>query len=419
MPEERVEVIVGVDTHTDTHAAVAIDQHGRRLDSIELEANRAGYRQLLVWSQRLGELSAVGVEGTGSYGVGLSRFLRAACVTVIEVGRLNRQHRRRYGKSDPPDAEAAARAVLSGEANGVPKSRDGIVESIRTLHVVKRSAIKARTQAGNQIANLIVTAPEVTRAELRGLSVLKRARHAAKWRPGTGHDPATVTRRAIRSLARRWLDLTDEITAHNRDLDELVALAAPRLVAEHGVSRDVAAKLLIAVGDNSGRIRTESSFAALCGVNPVSASSGKTNRHRLNRSGDRQANNALWVIAMVRLRSDPTTRVYSDRCKKEGAASSGRYRALPHWVSIWGAGRWPVRRERRGTASLSCHSMACLSWSPSSLPGRMIGARELPHRGPNNEDPTVGPAPTAMSDLEASRCSVDGIGVRRITVCAS
>ena len=113
---------------------------------------------------------------------------------------------------------------MSGEATGVPKSRDGIVESIRTLHVVKRSAIKARTQAANQMTNLIVTAPETTRQELRGLTPLKRAQRAARWRPGTGHDPATVTRRAIRALARRWLDLTDEINCHNRELDELVRI---------------------------------------------------------------------------------------------------------------------------------------------------------------------------------------------------
>jgi len=333
MPEARIEVIVGVDTHTDTHAAVAIDRQGRRLDGIEIEANQAGYRTLLEWAHQLGCLSAVGVEGTGSYGVGLSRFLGAAGVTVIEVGRVNRQHRRRYGKSDPADAEGAARAVLSGEATGVPKSRDGIVESIRTLHVVKRSAIKARTQAGNQMTSLIVTAPEVTRDELRGLSALKRARRAAKWRPGIGHDPATVTRRAIRSLARRWLDLTDEITTHNTDLDELVHLAAPQLIAEQGVSRDVAAKLLIAAGDNPARIRTESGFAALCGVNPIQASSGKTNRHRLNRSGDRQANNALWVIAMVRLRHDPATRAYAHRRKEEGLSHREIVRCIKRYLA--------------------------------------------------------------------------------------
>jgi transposase len=263
----------------------------------------------------------------------LSRFLADAGVVVVEVGRVNRQHRRRYGKTDPADAEAAARAVLSGEATGVPKARDGIVESIRTLHVVKRSAIKARTQAANQMTNLIVTAPETTRHELRGLTPLKRARRAAAWRPGPGHDPATVTRRAIRTLARRWLDLTDEINTHNRDLDVLVGLAAPNLVAQHGVSRDVAAKLLIAAGDNPERIRTEAGFAALCGVNPVPASSGKTSRHRLNRSGDRQANNALWVIAMVRLSHDPTTRAYSARRKTEGLSHREIVRCLKRYLA--------------------------------------------------------------------------------------
>ena len=202
MPDQPIEVIVGVDTHTDTHTAVVIDLQGRRLDELEVPANPDGYRRLLDWANTHGTIHAVGVEGTGSYGAGLARFLTNAEVTVIEVSRPNRQHRRRYGKSDPADAEGAARAVLSGQATGVPKSHDGIVESIRTLHVVKRSAIKARTQAANQMTNLILTAPEPTRDERRGLTAFKRARRAAAWRPGTGHDPATVTRRAIRpSLA--------------------------------------------------------------------------------------------------------------------------------------------------------------------------------------------------------------------------
>ena len=333
MTDETPQITVGVDTHTDSHTAVAIDHLGRRLDQIEIQADAAGYRCLLEWARQLGELSRIGVEGTGSYGAGLSRFLTDSGVTVVEVGRVNRQHRRRYGKSDPADAEAAARAVLSGQQNGIPKSRDGIVESIRVLHVVKRSALKARTQAANQMTGLIVTDPETTRDELRGLTALKRAQRAAKWRPGTGHDPTTVTRRAIRALARRWLELTDEINTHNRDLDEMVQLAAPNLVAEQGVSRDVAAKLLIAAGDNAERIGTEAGFAALCGVNPVSASSGKTNRHRLNRSGDRQANNALWIIAMVRLSRDPETRAYRDRRKTEGLSHREIVRCLKRYLA--------------------------------------------------------------------------------------
>ncbi len=333
MPEPTPKIIVGVDTHTDTHTAVVIDVQGRRLDDVEVPANPAGYQRLLEWANTHGTIHAIGVEGTGSYGAGLTRFLTDADVTVIEVGRPNRQHRRRYGKSDPADAEGAARAVLSGQATGTPKSRDGIVESIRTLHVVKRSAIKARTQAANQITNLIVTAPDATRQELRGLTPLKRARRAAAWRPGTGHDPATVTRQAIRALARRWLALTDEINTHNKALDKMIAVAAPNLLAEQGVSRDVAAKLLIAAGDNPQRIRTEAGFAALCGVNPVTASSGKTTRHRLNRAGDRQANNALWTIARVRLSHDPETRAYAERRKAEGLSHREIVRCLKRYLA--------------------------------------------------------------------------------------
>ena len=333
MPDEHVKVTVGVDTHADTHTAVALDQVGRRLDIVEIAADETGCRCLVDWGRNLGELGSVGVEGTGSYGAGLARFLSDAGIEVIEVGRPNRQHRRRHGKSDPADAEGAARAVLAGEATSVPKSRDGIVESIRALHVVKRSAIKARTQAANQMTALALTAPEAARAEFRGLTPLKRARRAAGWRPGPGHDPATVTRRAIRTLARRWLDLTAEINTHNADLDEMTKTAAPNLLAQQGVSRDVAAKLLIAAGDNPQRIRTEAGFAALCGASPVKASSGKTNRHRLNLSGDRQANNALWTIAMVRLSHDPETRAYSERRKKQGLSHREIVRCIKRYLA--------------------------------------------------------------------------------------
>ena len=198
---------------------------------------------------------------------------------------------------------------------------------------MKRSAIKARTQAANQMTILIVTAPDATRQELRGLTALKRARRAAAWRPGDSYDPATVTRRAIRALARRWLDLTDEINAHNAALDEMTRTAAPTLLAQLGVSREVAAKLLIAAGDNPQRIRTEAGFAALCGASPVNASSGKTTRHRLNRSGDRQANNALWVIARVRLVHDPETRAYAQRRKEEGLSHRETVRCIKRYLA--------------------------------------------------------------------------------------
>jgi transposase len=318
MSELEIEVIVGVDTHADVHVAVAIDQVGRFLGEMSIPTTRRGFRRLYLWARSLGEFRVAGVEGTGTYGAGLAAFLTAQQVEVIEVNRPNRQHRRRHGKSDATDAHAAARAVLSGEAAAVPKTRDGIVESIRVTQLVRRSALKARTQAANQIRDLVLTAPDTIRDEFRDLPTRQRVERAARWRPGDSLDPAATTRRAIRMLARRWLDLTVEIDELDGTLDQLVHRAAPTLLAEFGVGPDVAAKLLVAAGDNPQRCRTEASFAALCGVSPIPASSGKTHRHRLNRGGDRQANNALWTVAFVRLAHHPETKAYAARRTAEG-----------------------------------------------------------------------------------------------------
>ena len=318
MTDLSARVTLGVDTHADVHVAVVLDHLGRVLDTLEIPTTTAGFGQLLAWARSLGELDRAGVEGTGAYGVGLARFLTAAGVEVIEVNRPNRQQRRRRGKSDPTDAEAAARAVLSGEATVIPKTRSGIVESIRVVHLARRSAVKARTQTANQIRDLVLTAPDAIREELRSLPARQRCERASKWRPSNDLDPTSTTKRAIRTLARRWLALGEEITMHDRDLTRLTQLAAPSILAEHGAGPDVTAKLLIAAGDNPHRLRTEASFAALCGTSPVQASSGKTQRHRLNRGGDRQANNALWTVARHRMRTDPETIDYVERRRKEG-----------------------------------------------------------------------------------------------------
>jgi len=318
MTETRDVVIVGVDTHADVHVAVVIDHVGRVQGTLEIPTTAAGFRQLVCWARRFGTLQRVGVEGTGSYGAGLARYLASEGVDVIEVNRPNRQRRRRRGKSDPTDAEAAARAVLSGEAAVVPKTHIGIVESIRVIHVVRRSAVKARTQAGNQIKDLVLTAPDSIRDGLRPLNTRQRALRASRWRPTDELDPTATTKRALRTLARRWLDLTAEIKSHDRDLLRMLNVAAPSVLAEPGAGSDVAAKLVIAAGQNPDRLRTEACFAALCGASPVPASSGKTQRHRLNRGGDRQANNALWTVAFHRRHCDPETRHYFERRRKEG-----------------------------------------------------------------------------------------------------
>ena len=203
MTDVERQFIGGVDTHMDNHVAVVVDQIGRVQGTESFPATAAGYRQLLTWIRGFGELIQVGVEGTGAYGAGLGHYLTAEGVEVVEVNRPNRQLRRRRGKSDPTDAEAAARAVLSGEANCTPKARTGAAEGIRAVRVARRGAVKASTQAANQLRDLILTAPDALRARMRALSRAERVELAARFRPGTVGDPVEDTKAAMRAVARR------------------------------------------------------------------------------------------------------------------------------------------------------------------------------------------------------------------------
>jgi transposase len=329
MPPDLTHVIVGVDTHADTHTAVVIDRVGRRLDQITIASTTDGYRQLLGWAGSYGELDAVGVEGTGAYGAGLARFLIEHGVPVVEVNRPNRQHRRRHGKSDSADAYAAAKAVLSGEASATVKSPSGLVEAVRSLHLVRRSAVKAKTQAGNQIKDLIVTAPDPVRGELRSLNTNQRVRLAVQWDTITVTDAASATRHAIATLARRWQALHDEIKHLEKLIWPLLGQLVPTLLAEPGVGLDVAAKLVIAAGENPDRLHSEAAFAALCGTSPVEATTGKQqNRHRLNRGGNRQANNALHTVVLCRSRHHSETRAYIERRRADQLTDREIWRCL-------------------------------------------------------------------------------------------
>ncbi len=333
MADSSCEVILGVDTHLDTHAAALVDQVGRLLATCTIPATAAGSRQLLGWASTHGQLTRAGVEGTGTYGAALTRHLVAAGVQVVEVNRPNRQHRRRHGKSDPADAEAAARAVLADQATATPKTRTGIVEAIRVLRVARSGAVKARTQAANQLRDLLVTAPDQLRAQLQPLPTGRRVAQLLTTPPGPSVDPASATRRALWHLARRHHELTAEIDALDAELDRLTRRAAPRLLARPGVGVETAGKLLVTAGDNPNRLHCQAALAALCGVSPVEASSGKTVRHRLNRGGDRQANNALWVIAFTRLRIDPATRAYAERRTKQGKTPKEIMRCLKRYLA--------------------------------------------------------------------------------------
>ena len=260
--DDVARVIVGVDTHLDEHLAVAIDRLGARLGEHRLPTTLKGYEGLDRWATGLGVAVAFGIEGTGSYGAGLARHLAGRGRTVIEVNRPDRSTRRRLGKSDPVDAEMAARAVLAGVAKDYPKSGLDKVEMIRMLKIVKDSAIKARTQAINQMKALIVTAPVELRHKLAGLPVRRLVACCSSFRPGRLATPAAAAKHALRLLARRHIHLTVEI--------------APALVHTFGVGADTAATLLVTAGSNPERLRSEPAFAALCGVNPIPASSGKT-----------------------------------------------------------------------------------------------------------------------------------------------
>ena len=303
MANRTRDVIGGVDTHGRTHHAAVIDQHGRLLADAEFGAHTDGYRQLLSWLRRHGQLSAVGVEGTGTYGAGLTRFLLERGMQVLEVDRPDRRTRRRRGKSDPVDAEAAARAVLAGTATALPKRRDGIVEAIRVLRGVRAGAVKARTAAINQLKAMVVA------------------------------DPAQAKKAALCAVAGRILTLEQEIKLADQRLGELVPKAAPRTLGLLAIGIQHAGQLLVTAGDNPERLRGEASFAHLCGAAPIPASSERTRRHRLHRGGDRDANCALHLAVVVRMRYCPRTRAYTQRRTKEGLSKPEIMRCVKRYLA--------------------------------------------------------------------------------------
>jgi transposase len=334
MTHDGPQITGGVDTHGLTHHAAVIDQIGRHLADREFPATIRGYRDLLDWMRSHGVLAAVGVEGTGAYGAELARVLTAAGVTVVDVDRPDRKTRRLKGKSDPIDAYAAATAVLSGRATGIPKSRDGVVEAVRVLRIARRSAVKARTQAMNQIRGLLVSAPAMLREQVGGLERAALIRTLARLRPGDDLSrPLAATRAALRRLARRHQALDEEIAELDMEIGPLVKRAAPQLLELFGVGPETAGQLLASAGDNPERMRSEAAFAHLAGVAPIPASSGRTHRHRLNRGGDRAANNALHTIVLTRMRFDERTRAYVERRTKEGLNKKDIMRCLKRFVA--------------------------------------------------------------------------------------
>ena len=322
-------IVGGVDTHKDLHVAAVVDEQDRILGTRSFPTTRQGYRQMLAWMLSFGELQRIGIESTGSYGAGLLRFMQQAKVVVLEVTTPDKQDRRDL------DAQNAAHAALAGQRTVTPRSRDGMIESLRILMACRKTAVSARRIALQMIHNTIVCAPDALRDQLRNLTRMQLVRTLASWRPDLTayRDLDSAYRIGLKSLARRYLELHDEIA----DLDVMIAAIvnelAPNLVARNSIGHIGAAQLLLTAGDNPERLRSEASFASLCGVSPVPASSGKTVRHRLNRGGDRAANSALHIIAIGRLRTDQRTKDYVARRIAEGHSKLDAIRALKRYLA--------------------------------------------------------------------------------------
>jgi transposase len=328
-------VVGGIDTHKDLHTAAVVDESGEVLATRSFATTRQGYRQLVRWMREHGTVDRVGVEQTGSYGAGVTRQLGLAGITVLEVTGPDASARRGRGKDDTLDAIAAARAALDGQRISIAKSRDGRIEALRVLRTTRQTAVKARRAALQQLNNTIVAAPDEVREQTRSMTRMQLVRTLGSWRPDRdqANHPTVATKIALRSLARRIIDLGDEIAALDDLIKPLVTELNPRLVEALGIGIQVAGQLLVTAGDNPDRLASEGGFAMLCGVAPLPASSGMTQRHRLNRGGDRAANSALHMAAICRLRLCPKTRAYAARRKTEGLSKREIIRCLKRYIA--------------------------------------------------------------------------------------
>jgi len=333
MPAEYI--VGGVDTHKDIHVAAIVNESNQVLSSESFPTTRYGYKKMLMWMSSFGKISRVGIECSGTYGLGLLRYMQASGIDVLEVTAPDKSDRRKRGKDDTLDAENTAHAAFSRLRTVTPKSRDGMVESLRVLKSCRKSAVAARTVALQMIRTSIVTAPEELRDTLRHMTRMNLVRTLASTRPDLTDykDITTAYRITLKSLARRYVELHDEIADLDKMIATIVESLAPELIQQKAVGYESAAQLLITLGDNPERLRSESSFAALCGVSPIPASSGKTNRHRLNRGGDRAANSALHIIAIGRLRTEKRSQEYIKKRTADGLSKMEALRCLKRYIA--------------------------------------------------------------------------------------
>ncbi len=325
--------VIGVDTHTDTHTACLIDNTGREIGLLTIQACPRGYASLLAWASEHATGAALwAVEGTRSHGTGLLRALIAAGQQVVEAGRPARPSRRPGGKSDPNDARLAARQALSRTRHAQPR-RDGEREALRILLVAREHARNTQTAAINVFKALLLTAPDRLREPLRRLSTPRQTAACAAMRVLTRHSPSErALRETLRSLARQIRLLDKQMRANQRQLHDLVEIMMPALLDEPGVGAVSSAHLIVA-WSHPGRCRSESAFASLAGVSPIEASSGRVTRHRLNRFGDRKLNRALHTIVNWRLLHHQPTQQYLTRRRAEQKSDTEIRRCLKRYTA--------------------------------------------------------------------------------------
>ena len=326
----------GIDTHKDTHHVALVDHDGHELADAQFTTDTIGDTELIAWLTGWTGIERIAVEQTGTYGAGVTQSLQSAGYRVRELNAPDPAVRATRGKDDRIDAYMSAQAARTGRATTTPKDRTGIVESIRMLKLTRDSAVKSRTVALTQIQDLAVTAPTDVRAGFGTRPTARRiVNDALSWRVATSKiaDPRHACRLALQRLARRIRDLDTEITAATKQLDTLTTTAAPTLRDRRQVGPEVAAQLLITVGQSPTRIRTDAQFARLCGIAPIPASSGTTTRMRLHRGGDRQANKAIHLVAIGRLKDYPPAITYRDRRRTENLSDKDIIRAMKRLIA--------------------------------------------------------------------------------------
>jgi transposase len=321
-------VFAGIDTHAEFHHAALIDATGRELGDCRFPATRTGFGQLLQFFQAAGRVVRVAVEGTGSYGAAVTRVLLERGFDVAETTPGDKADRRLRGKTDAADAYTAARAALSGRAAAIPKITTGEVEALRLLRTTRSLTVRQQTQVMNQIKQFLITAPASFRERFQHSTNLRLAQALVATRL-TGADPVTAALlTAVRIDARRWLELRATAAELKKQLDTITKRIAPALIKVRGVGPDTAAALLVATGENTQRVPSDAALAHLFGIAPIPASSGRTNRHRHDRGGNRQGNAAVHRVALVRLAHDPATRDYIGRCMARGKTKREAMRLL-------------------------------------------------------------------------------------------